>query len=138
MQRLTHRHVPACTRAKWVSHRTTLLSYVLTRDYVLLSFVHALAHRVVKNFLKHHEKFTMAILCKEPATIILVNMVWNHSGLLQESWPDSSSDTYVFTKKGLWWDLQTGTKIYRNKWVIPDSIGFASGMHFISRAIDVI
>ena len=101
MQRRTHRQAPAIMRAKWVSHRMTQLSYVLTRAYVLLSFVHALARRVVKNYVKHHEKFTMAIVYEEPATINQVDVIWNHSGLLQESWPDSSSDTYVLTKQGL-------------------------------------
>ena len=79
MQRRTHRHIPASTRAKSVSHCMTLLAYVLTRAYVLLSFSHALARRVVKNLLKHHEKFTMAILYEEPATIILVDVILNHS-----------------------------------------------------------
>ena len=49
MQRRTRRQAPACTRAKWMSHRKTLLACVLTRAYELLSFAHALAHRVVKN-----------------------------------------------------------------------------------------
>ena len=98
MQRRTHRHVPESTRAKSVSHCMTLLAYVLTRAYVLLSFKHTLTLRIVKNLLKHHEEFTMAILYEEPTTIILVDVILNHSGLLQESWPDSSSDTYIFTK----------------------------------------
>ena len=79
----------------------------------------------------------MAILYEGPTTINLVNMIRNHSGLLQESWPDSSSNSYLPNKD---YDeiLRVGTKIYRNKWVISDNIGFASGMHFIPRAIDVI
>ena len=78
MQRCTCRRAPASTHPKWVSHRMTLLVHVLTRACVLLSFVHALAHRVVKNLLKHHKSFTMAILCKGPATINLVNVIRNH------------------------------------------------------------
>ena len=39
----------------------------------------------------------MAILYEGPATINLVDVIRNHSGLLQESWPDSSIDSY-FTK----------------------------------------
>ena len=76
----------------------------------------------------------MAILYEGPATINLVNVIWNHSGLLQS---DSSSDSYLLNKDC---DeiLRAGTKVYRNKWVIPDNIGFASGIHFIPRAIDVI
>ena len=65
----------------------------------------------VKNLLKHHKSFTMAILYKGPATINLVNVIRNHSGLLQESWPDSSSDFYLLNKDCddiLW----AGTKIY--------------------------
>ena len=58
MQRRTRRQAPACTRAEWMNHCMTLLAYVLTRAYELLSFAHALAHRVVKNFLRHHESFT--------------------------------------------------------------------------------
>ena len=79
----------------------------------------------------------MAILYEGPTTINLVNVIRNHSGLLQESWPDSSSNSYLPNKD---YDeiLRVGTKIYRNKWVISDNIGFASGMHFIPRAIDVI
>ena len=65
----------------------------------------------------------MAILYKGPATINLVDMIRNHSGLLQESWPDSCSDSYLPNKDR---DeiLGAGTKIYRNKWVISDNIGF--------------
>ena len=63
MQRRTCRLAPACMRAKWMSHCTTFLACELTaceltRAYELLSFAHALAHRVVKNLLKHHESFT--------------------------------------------------------------------------------
>ena len=86
MQRHTRRQAPASTRLKWVSHHMTLLVRVLTRVCVLLSFVCALAHRVVKNLLEHHKSFTMAILYKGPASINLVDMIRNHSGLLQESW----------------------------------------------------
>ena len=114
MQRHTHRQAPAGTHLKWVSHHMTLLMRVLTRVCVLLSFVCALARRVVKNLLKHHKSFTMAILYKGPASINLVDMIRNHSGLLQESWPDSSNDSYLPNKdcgKTLW----AGTKIYRNK-----------------------
>ena len=81
---------------------------------MLLSFTCAFARRVIKNLFKHHKSFTMAILCKGPATINLVNMITNHLGLLQESWPDSSSDSYLPNKdcdEILW----VGTKIYRNK-----------------------
>ena len=93
MQSRTCRQAPASTRLKWVSHCKTLLACVLTRDCVLLNFTCALAHRVVKNLLQDHKSFTMATLCKRPATINLVNVISNHSGLLQESWPDSSSDS---------------------------------------------
>ena len=85
MQCRTCRQAPACTHAKWVSHSMTWLACVLTRAYVLLNVAHALARRVVKNLLKHHESFTMAILYKGPTTISLVNVIRNHSGLLQES-----------------------------------------------------
>ena len=81
---------------------------------MLVSFAHALARRVVKNFLKHPKSFTKAILYKRPSTINLVNMIRNHSGLLQESWPDSSSDSYL-PNKGCDEILWAGTKIYRNK-----------------------
>ena len=57
MQCGTHRQAPASTRLKWVSHRKTLLARVLTRACVLLSFVCALARRVVTNLLEHHKKF---------------------------------------------------------------------------------
>ena len=79
----------------------------------------------------------MAILYEGPAIINLVDVIRNHSGLLQESWPDSSSYSYLPNKEC---DeiLQAGTKIYRNKWVIYDNINFASGIHFIPRAIDMI
>ena len=76
----------------------TLLARVLTRVCVLLGFTCALARRVVKNLLKHHKSFTMAILCEGPTTINLVDVIRNHSGLLQESWPDSSSDSYLPNK----------------------------------------
>ena len=81
---------------------------------MLLSFACALAHRVVKNLLKHHKSFTMAIQCKGPATINLVDVIRNHSELLQEYCPDSSNDSYLPNKD---YDeiLQVGTKIYRNK-----------------------
>ena len=131
MQRCTCRQAPASTRLKWMSHRKTLLACVLTRACVLLSFVHALACRVAKNLLKHHKKFTMAILYKGPAIINLVDVIRNHTRLLQESWPDSS-------RKDCDEISRVGTKIYRNKWVIPDNIGFASGIHFIPRAIGMI
>ena len=78
---------------------------------MLLNFVHALARRVVKNLLEHHKSFTMAILYEGPATINLVDVIRNHSELLQ---PDSSSDSYLPNKNCdeiLW----AGTKIYRNK-----------------------
>ena len=119
MQRRTCWWAPASTHLKWVSHRTTLLAHVLTRACVLLSFMRALACRVLKNLLKHHKSFTIAILCERHATINLVDMIRNHSGLLQESWPDSSSNSYLPNMdcdESLW----AGTKIYRNKWVIPD------------------
>ena len=111
MQRHTHRQVPASTCTKWVSHRTTLLACVLTRACVLLSFACALACRVVKNLLEHHKSFTMAILYEGPATINVIDVIRNHSELLQ---PDSSSDSYILNKdcdEILW----AGTKIYRNK-----------------------
>ena len=114
MQRCSCKRAPASTHPKWVSHRVTLLARVLTRACVLLSFMCALVRRVVKNLLKHHKSFTMAVLCEGPATINLVNMIRNHSGLLQESWPDSSNDFYLPNKdfdEILW----AGTKIYRNK-----------------------
>ena len=81
---------------------------------MLLSLVCALTCRVVKNLLEHHKSFTMAILCEEPATINLVDVIRNHSGLLQESWPDSSSDSFLPNKE-CDKSLQVGTKIYRNK-----------------------
>ena len=110
----TRRQAPANMRAKWVNHRTTLLPCVLTGAYVLLSFTHALACRVVKNLLKHHESFTIAILYKEPTTINLVDGIRNHSEQLQESWPDSSSNTYL-PNNDCHEILQMGTKIYSNK-----------------------
>ena len=55
MQRHTRRQAPASRHPKWVSHRMTLLTCVFTRACVLLSFARALAHCVVKNFLKHHK-----------------------------------------------------------------------------------
>ena len=79
----------------------------------------------------------MVILYEGPATINLVDVIRNHSGLLPKSWPDSSSDSYL-PNKDCDEILQAGTKIYRNKWVISDNIGFASGIHFIPRAINVI
>ena len=111
MQRRTRRRVPASMCAKWMSHCTTLLTCVLTRTCVLLSFGRALAHRVVKNLLEHHKSFTMTILCEGPTTINLIDVIRNHSGLLQESWPDSSSDSYLPDKEC---DeiLRVGTKIY--------------------------
>ena len=120
MQYRTRRLTPASMHTKWVSHRMTLLACLLTRACVLLSFTRALARRVIKNLLKHHKSFTMAILCKGPATINLVDMITNHSRLLQESWPDSSSDSYL-PNKDCNEILQASTKIYRNKWLIPDS-----------------
>ena len=79
----------------------------------------------------------MAILYEGPATISLVDVIRNHSGLLQESWPDSSSDSYL-PNKDCDEDLRVDTKIYRNKLVNCDNIGFVSGIHFIPRTIDVI
>ena len=70
--------------------------------------------RVVKNLLEHRKSFTIAILCEGPATINLVDMIRNHSGLLQESWSDSSSDSYL-PNKDCDESLRAGTKIYRNK-----------------------
>ena len=81
---------------------------------MLLNFARALACRVVKNLLKHHKSFTMAILYEGPTTINLIDVIRNHSGLEQESLSDSSSDSYLPNKdcdKSLWAD----TKIYRNK-----------------------
>ena len=78
---------------------------------MLLSFAHALARRVVKNLLEHHK---MTILYEGPATINLIDVIRNHSGLLQESWPASSSNSYLPNKDRdeiLW----VHTKIYRNK-----------------------
>ena len=40
----------------------------------------------------------MAILYEGPATISLVDVIRNHSGLLQESWPDSSNDSFLPNK----------------------------------------
>ena len=97
--------------AKWVSHRTTMLACVLTRACVLLSFMHALALRVVKNLLERHKSFTMAILCEGPTTINPIDVIRNRSGLLQESWPDSS----YLPNKDCDEILRVGTKIYRNK-----------------------
>ena len=79
-----------------------------------IEFVCALVHRVVKNLLKHHKSFTMAILYEGPTTINLVNVIRNHSGLWQESWPNSSSDSYL-PNKNCDEILRVGTKIYRNK-----------------------
>ena len=81
---------------------------------MLLSFARALARRVVKNLLEHHKSFTIAILCERPATINLIDMIRNHSGLLQESLSDSSSDSYL-PNKDCDENLREGTKIYRNK-----------------------
>ena len=114
MQRRTRRQAPASTCLKWVSHCKTLLVRVLTRACVLLSFARALAHKVVKNLLEHHKSFTMTILYKGLTTINLVDVIRNHSGLLQESWPDSSSDSYL-PNKDCDESLRAGTKIYRNK-----------------------
>ena len=61
---------------------------------MLLSFACALARTIIKNLLEHHKSFTMAILYEGPATINLVNMIRNHSELLQEYWHDSSSDSF--------------------------------------------
>ena len=104
---------------------------------MLLSFACALARTVVKNLLEHHKSFYHGHPYEGPATIKLVDVIRNHSGLLQQSWPDSSSDSYLPNK---YCDeiLQVGTKIYWNKWVISDNIGFAGGIHFIPRAIDMI
>ena len=77
----------------------------------------------------------MAILYEGPTTINLIDVIRNHSGLYQESWPDSSSDSYL-PNKDCDEILQAGTKIYRNK--MSDNIGFASGIHFIPRDINVI
>ena len=44
------------------------------------------------------EHFTMAILYEGPATINLFNVIRNHLGLQQESWPDSSSNSYLPSK----------------------------------------
>ena len=93
--------------------------------------------RLVKNLLEHQKSCNMAILYEGHATINLVDLIRNHSGLLQESWPDSSSNSFLPNKdcdEILW----AGTKIYRNNRVIPDNIGFASRIHFIPRAIDMI
>ena len=57
MQHRPCRRAPVSTRLKWVSHHMTLLARVLTRACVLLSFVHVIAHRVVKNLLKYHKRF---------------------------------------------------------------------------------
>ena len=56
-----------------LSHNTAS-ACVLNRDCVLLSFACALVHKIVKNLLEHHKRFTMAILYKEPATINLVDI----------------------------------------------------------------
>ena len=61
--------------------------------------------------LKH---FTMATLYEGPTTINLVDAIRNHSELLQESWPDSSIDSYL-PNKDCDEILRAGTKIYRNK-----------------------
>ena len=113
MQRHTRRRAPGSTCLQWVSHRMTLLARVLTRACVLLSFTRALAHRVVKNLLEHHKSFTMAILCEGPPTINLIDMIRNHSGLLQEYWPDSSSNSYL-PNKDCDEILRASTKIYSN------------------------
>ena len=114
---LTGEHLQV--RAKWVSHCTTLLARMLTRACVLLSFARAPACRVVKNLLKHHKSFTMAILYEGPTTINLIYVIRNHSGLLQESWPDSFSDSYL-PNKDCDEILQAGTKIFKNKRAIPE------------------
>ena len=83
----------------------TLLAHVLTRACVLLSFT---CERIM---LKH---FKMAILYEGPTTINLVDVIRNHTGLLQESWPDYSNDSNLPNKdfdEILW----VNTKIYRNK-----------------------
>ena len=79
----------------------------------------------------------MPILYKGPATINLDDVTRNHSRLLQESWSDSSSNSYL-PNKDCGEVLRASTKIYMNKWVISDNSGFASGIHFIPRAINVI
>ena len=61
-------------------------------------FCHALAYRVVKNLLEHHESFTMAILYEGPATINLVD-VSGRRKLIRIAIES----------------LRAGTKIYRNK-----------------------
>ena len=77
-----------------------------------LSFACALARTIIKNLLEHHKSFTMAILYEGPATINLVNMIRNHSELLQEYWHDSSSDSFLSDCYEILW---ADTKIYRNK-----------------------
>ena len=77
-------------------------------------------HVGLQRFLLEH--FTTAILYEGPATINLVNVIRNHSGLLQESWPDSSSDSYLPNKdiviRFYGWALKfTGI----NDYIIPDS-----------------
>ena len=85
------------------------------QSLVLLNFAHALSCRVVKNLLEHHKKFYHGFpIYEDPATISLVNMIRNHSGILQESWPDSFSDSYL-PNKDCDEILQVGAKIYRNK-----------------------
>ena len=56
------------------------------------------AHVELQGILLEH--FTMAILYEGPTPINLIDMIRNHSGLLQESWPDSSSDSYLPNKDG--------------------------------------
>ena len=67
--------------------------------------LHVELQRICSSIIK---SFTMAILYKGPATINLVDVIRNHTGLLQESWPDSSSKDC----DEISW---VGTKIYRNK-----------------------
>ena len=122
MQRCTRRQIPASTCLKWVSHCKKLLACVLTRACMLLSFACALVHRVVKNLLEHYKRFYRGHLYEGLTTINLVNMIRNHSGTLQESWPDSSSDSYL-SNKDCDEILLAGTKIYRNQWVTSDNIG---------------
>ena len=60
------------------------------------------------------EHFTMAILYEEPATINLIDVIRNHTGLSQESWPDFSSNSYL-PNKDCDEIFRVGTKIFRNK-----------------------
>ena len=113
------------------------VAHVLTRACVLLSFACALARRVVKNLLEHHKRFYHGHPLRGAHHYQSRRRDYKPFRTLQESWPNSSSDSYLPNKdcdEILW----TGTKIYRNKWVISDNIGFTSGIQFISRAIDMI